>query len=97
MKLAWRVLAGFLILALIVWPVMYLKPLWVADQEVRFKLWREGVESKYVEAGGYKIHYLEARPSKGEAGTPLLLSVAQSPAVPAKVATRSSASCPQRA
>jgi pimeloyl-ACP methyl ester carboxylesterase len=73
MKLAWRVLAGFLILALIVWPVMYLKPLWVADQEVRFKLWREGVESKYVEAGGYKIHYLEARPSKGEAGTPLLL------------------------
>ena len=46
MKLAWRVLAGFLILALIVWPVMYLKPLWVADQEVRFKLWREGVDTR---------------------------------------------------
>jgi pimeloyl-ACP methyl ester carboxylesterase len=73
MKIALRVLAGFLILALIVWPVMFLKPLWVADQEVRFKLWREGVESKYVEVGGYKMHYLEARPAKGTAGTPLLL------------------------
>jgi pimeloyl-ACP methyl ester carboxylesterase len=73
MKLGWRVLAGVLILAMIVWPVMYLKPLWVADQEVRFKLWREGVESKYVEVGGYKMHYLEARPKEGTAGTPLVL------------------------
>ena len=73
MKIALRVLAVFLILAMIVWPVMYLKPLWVADQQVRLKLWREGVESKYVEVGGYKMHYLEARPPDGTAGTPLLL------------------------
>jgi pimeloyl-ACP methyl ester carboxylesterase len=73
MKLALRMLAGFLILAMVVWPVLYLKPLWVADQQVRLKLWREGVESKYVEAGGYKMHYLEALPAKGTPGTPLLL------------------------
>jgi pimeloyl-ACP methyl ester carboxylesterase len=72
MKFALRALAGVLILAMVVWPVMYLKPLWVADQQVRLKLWREGVESKYVEVGGYKMHYLEARPENGT-GTPLLL------------------------
>jgi pimeloyl-ACP methyl ester carboxylesterase len=72
MKFALRALAGVLILAMVVWPVMYLKPLWVANQQVRLKLWREGVESKYVEVGGYKMHYLEARPQNGT-GTPLLL------------------------
>jgi pimeloyl-ACP methyl ester carboxylesterase len=73
MKLALRVLAGFLIVVLVVLPVFYFKPLWVADQELRLKLWREGVQSKYVEAGGYRMHYLEALPAKGAPGTPLLL------------------------
>ena len=27
---------------------------------VRFHLWRDGVQSKYVEAGGYRMHYFEA-------------------------------------
>ena len=73
MKLALRGLAGFLILALVVLPVFYFNPLWVADQELHLKLWREGVQSKYVEAGGYRMHYLEALPTDGTPGTPLLL------------------------
>jgi pimeloyl-ACP methyl ester carboxylesterase len=50
--------------------VFYFNPLWVADQQTRWRLWREGVKSEYVEAGGYRLHYFEAgRPE----GAPLLL------------------------
>ncbi len=52
--------------------IFYFNPLWVADQQVRLHLWREGVKSKYVEAGGYRLHYFEAQPQKG-GGAPLLL------------------------
>jgi pimeloyl-ACP methyl ester carboxylesterase len=50
----------------------YLRPLWVNDQIVRYKLWREGVQSKYIEVDGYRIHYFEANPPNGN-GTPLVL------------------------
>jgi len=50
--------------------VFYFNPLWVADQQTRWRLWREGVKSEYVEAGGYRLHYFEAGRSEG---TPLLL------------------------
>jgi pimeloyl-ACP methyl ester carboxylesterase len=50
----------------------YFNPLWVADQRVRLQLWRGGVKSKYVDAGGYRLHYFEAQP-KGGSDTPLLL------------------------
>jgi pimeloyl-ACP methyl ester carboxylesterase len=52
--------------------VFYRYPLWVADQQIRFHLWREGVKSEYVEAGGYRLHYFEAAPWNG-GGTPLVL------------------------
>jgi pimeloyl-ACP methyl ester carboxylesterase len=52
--------------------VFYRYPLWVADQQIRFHLWREGVKSEYVDARGYRLHYFEAAPSNG-GGTPLVL------------------------
>ena len=51
----------------------YLQPLWVADHVIRYHLWRSGVRSDYVAVDGYRIHYFEAKPPNGEAGTPLLL------------------------
>jgi pimeloyl-ACP methyl ester carboxylesterase len=53
--------------------VFYEQPLWIADQILRFRLWEHGVKSHYAEVGGYRIHYLEALPRGGGAGTPLLL------------------------
>ena len=57
------------------WPelVFYFYPLWVADQQSRFHLWRAGVRSEYVDAGGYRMHYFEALAAERCAGTPLLL------------------------
>ncbi len=73
MKFALRALAVVVIVFVGAGLVFYFNPLWVADQQIRLKLWREGVESKYVEAGGYQMHYLEAPATNGVEGTPLLL------------------------
>ncbi|NYF51348.1 alpha/beta fold hydrolase [Tunturiibacter gelidoferens] len=72
MKLALRVLAVLLLLMISAGLIFYRYPLWVADQHTRFHLWREGVKSEYVEAGGYRLHYFEAGPVGG-GGTPLVL------------------------
>lgn len=72
MKMVRRVLLVMLILAVGAGLTFYFNPLWVADQETRFQLWRAGVKSEYVEAGGYRLHYFEAKPSNGK-GAPLLL------------------------
>ncbi|WP_353073787.1 alpha/beta fold hydrolase [Tunturiibacter gelidoferens] len=72
MKLALRVLAVLLLLMISAGLIFYRYPLWVADQHTRFHLWREGVKSEYVEAGGYRLHYFEAGPAGG-GGTPLVL------------------------
>ena len=73
MKLALRVFAVVIVLALIAGGVFYFHPLWVSDQLIRLRLWREGVRSEYVMVDGYRIHYFEALPQKGVAGTPLVL------------------------
>jgi pimeloyl-ACP methyl ester carboxylesterase len=72
MKLARRVLAFLLLVVVAAGLVFYRYPLWVADQHLRFHLWRAGVKSDYVEVGGYRVHYFEAGPSGG-GGTPLVL------------------------
>lgn len=72
MKIVLRVLLVVLIIAAIAGLTFYFDPLWVGDQITRFQLWRAGVKSEYVEAGGYRLHYFEARPANGD-GTPLLL------------------------
>ena len=70
MKVALRVLAVLVLVAVVAGATFYWNPLWVADQQLRFHLWREGVKSEYVEAGGYRLHYFEAGPA---GGTPLVL------------------------
>ena len=70
MKAARWVLAVVVVLVLVAGLVFYFNPLWVADQQTRLQLWREGVKSEYVDAGGYRLHYFEAGKS---GGTPLLL------------------------
>jgi pimeloyl-ACP methyl ester carboxylesterase len=73
MKLFLRGVVVVLLLVLLGGLVLYLQPLWVSDQAIRFSLWRNHAESKYVEAGGYRLHYYEVHPQDGSAGTPLLL------------------------
>lgn len=72
MRIALRLLAVIAVLLLTAGLVFYFNPLWVVDQQTRLRLWREGVKSDYVDAGGYRLHYFEAKPKDGE-GTPLLL------------------------
>ena len=73
MKTVLRMVVLLVIVLVVAGLVFYYNPLWVADQQTRFKLWRAGVQSKYVEAGGYRMHYFEAQSADGTAGTPLLL------------------------
>jgi pimeloyl-ACP methyl ester carboxylesterase len=73
MKFALRVVAFLVLLAVAAGLVFYRYPLWVGDQLTRFHLWRAGVKSDYIEAGGYRLHYFEASPSNGSGGTPLVL------------------------
>jgi pimeloyl-ACP methyl ester carboxylesterase len=70
MKAALRVLAVLVLVAVVAGATFYWNPLWVTDQQLRFHLWREGVKSEYVDAGGYRMHYFEAGPGDG---TPLVL------------------------
>lgn len=70
MKVLLRALLILLLLAAVAGLIFYLNPLWIADMQVRFQLWREGVKSEYVETADYRLHYFEAGPV---GGPPLLL------------------------
>jgi pimeloyl-ACP methyl ester carboxylesterase len=72
-KLVLRVGAFLVLLTIVAGLVFYRYPLWVADQQIRFHLWREGVKSEYIEVDGYRLHYFEVSPANGSAGTPLVL------------------------
>src|ERR1700677_2592290 len=73
MKLALRLIAVVVVFAVAAGCVFYFYPLWVSDQQIRLRLWREGVRSEYAMVDGYRIHYFEALPPQGVAGTPLVL------------------------
>ena len=73
MRRLFQVLGGLLLVAVIAGAVFYFDPLWVNDQQIRWHLWRSNVRSEYVQAGSYRLHYFEALPSDGSAGTPLVL------------------------
>jgi pimeloyl-ACP methyl ester carboxylesterase len=72
MKYALRAVAVLVLGIVVAGLIFYRYPLWVADQQLRYHLWRRGVKSDYIEAGGYKLHYFEALPAGGS-GTPLVL------------------------
>jgi pimeloyl-ACP methyl ester carboxylesterase len=66
-------LSGLCLLLLLALAVaFYLRPVWFNDEHTRFALWHQGVKSNYIEAGGYRVHYFEAKPATGP-GIPLLL------------------------
>jgi pimeloyl-ACP methyl ester carboxylesterase len=73
MRVLGRVLWVVVVLAAVCAGVFYWSPLWVNDQHIRWNLWRAGVRSEYVDAGGYRLHYFEAKPRDGSAGVPLVL------------------------
>jgi pimeloyl-ACP methyl ester carboxylesterase len=73
MKLALRVFAAVVVLAVVAGCAFYFYPLWFSDQNIRLRLWREGVRSEYAMVDGYRIHYFEALPPQGVAGIPLVL------------------------
>ncbi|MEO6816045.1 MAG: alpha/beta fold hydrolase [Edaphobacter sp.] len=73
MRRGLRVVVLLLLLCVAAAAVVYFFPLQMADQSLRFDLWRAGVHSEYVQAGPYRMHFFEARPSGGAEGTPLLL------------------------
>ncbi len=73
MKWALRVGAVLVLMVVAAALIFYRSPLWVGDQITRFRLWRAGVKSDSIEAGGYRLHYFEASPGGGGGGTPLVL------------------------
>ena len=73
MKALLRIAGAMVLLAVVGGGVFYWSPLWVNDQRIRYHLRQEGVRSAYVRVDGNRIHYLEALPTDGSAGTPLVL------------------------
>jgi pimeloyl-ACP methyl ester carboxylesterase len=73
MKFFGRVMAVVLLSAAVCAAIFFRYPLWVNDQQIRYHLWRSGVRSKYIDAGGHRLHYFEASPPDGSPGTPLVL------------------------
>lgn len=69
--LAW--LAVPLILIVAVAAAFWVHPLWFSDRAIRFGLWRAGVQSRYIDVDGHRIHYFEAAPSNGAERMPVLL------------------------
>ncbi|QHN04079.1 alpha/beta hydrolase [Granulicella sp. WH15] len=65
MKFLQRATVLLLFLALAAGATFYCAPLRVNDQLIRYKLWRAGVHSEYIQAGPYRLHYFEAGPSDG--------------------------------
>lgn len=72
MRRGFRVVVLLLFLCAAAAAVVYFFPLQMADQTLRFDLWRAGVHSKYIQVGDCRLHYFEASPS-GAQGIPLLL------------------------
>lgn len=50
-----------------------LRPLSYVNAALRFELWRSGVKGRFVSVNGVRMHFFEARPKDGTAGTPVLL------------------------
>ncbi len=69
----WGMLVLVLVLGLAGVLIVRRYPLELATEAVRYRLWRSGARSRYVESNGRTIHFYEAAPPAGTPGTPLLL------------------------
>ena len=58
-----RCLGVLVILVLLAAGTFFWQPLWVNDNLIRYKLWRQHVRSESIEVEGNRIHYFEAMPS----------------------------------
>ena len=58
-----RVVGVLVILVLLAAGTFFLEPLWVSDNLIRYKLWRQHVRSESIEVEGNRVHYFEAMPS----------------------------------
>ena len=54
---------ALVILVLLAAGTFFLEPLWVEDNLIRYKLWRQHVRSESIEVEGNAVHYFEAMPS----------------------------------
>jgi pimeloyl-ACP methyl ester carboxylesterase len=52
--------------------LFYERPLWVADQRLHYRMWRQGERSHFVQLPEGRIHYYEQAANGGE-GVPLLI------------------------
>jgi pimeloyl-ACP methyl ester carboxylesterase len=74
-----RTLGVLAVVAIACGTFFYFEPLAIYDAIIRYHLWRQHVESKYVQVDGYEIHYFEATPPgmqdkpRWEQGKPLVL------------------------
>lgn len=73
MKVLFRTLGVAMVAGLVAGAIFYWNPLGVNDRVIRYHMWRANVRSEFVDAGGYRLHYFEAVPPDGTAGTPLVL------------------------
>ncbi len=60
-----RCLGVLVILVLLAAGTFFIEPLWVTDNLIRAKLWRQHVRSESIEIKGNPVHYFEAMPSAG--------------------------------
>ena len=58
-----RSVGVLVILFLLAAGTFFLEPLWVSDNLIRYKLWRQHVHSESIEIAGNRVHYFEAMPS----------------------------------
>ena len=58
-----RCIGVLVILVLLAAGTFFLEPLWVNDNLIRYKLWRQHVRSESIEVEGNQVHYFEAMPS----------------------------------
>jgi pimeloyl-ACP methyl ester carboxylesterase len=73
MKTAIRLAWLLFILLCIIAGTFYYDPIWVNEQHIRYRLWREGAHSNNVLVDGHRIHYFESEPPDGSPRTPLVL------------------------
>ncbi len=58
-----RSVGVLVILVLLVAGTFFLQPLWVNDNVIHYRLWRQHVRSESIKVDGRRVHYFEAMPS----------------------------------
>lgn len=73
MKVLVRVALAVFLLVFLAGATIYHRPIWVQDQALHYKLWRAGIESRYVQTSLGRLHYFESDPAKATQPVPVVL------------------------